>query len=246
MTRRFLFAAGLLATLAAAQADAGYFIVRIILEGGNGAGEGGAPGGIQPGGGPGRPPMIGPGGPRGPGGPMAGMPGPGRPGGPPPGGADAGMPGGAAKDDEHGPHDPTRSIFVIVPVTKSPDGKNQHFYPKLVPSARFNPSWPIILSHPFGTTNLLVDSTEIQLYPDFAQVPTGTKTRTTLVQSQYDDWKRNHKDDTQKLFNLMNTALGVGMVREAVAMADELLAAVQEKKAASPAVERFAAAYGPL
>jgi hypothetical protein len=235
--RRFLFAAGLLATVAVTEADAGYFVVRIILEGGGGAGGGdpGAPGGL---------PGIGPGGEGGPilGGqpPRGAMPGPG-----------PGMPGmigpGAGAGGAGAAHDPTRSVFVVVPVTKSPEGKGRHFYPKLVPSPTFNPTWNPILSHPFGTTNLLVDSTQIQLYAEFAQVPAATKTRTGLIQSRRDDWKRAAADDGPKLLDLVNDALAAGMVGEAVGMADELLAAAQAKKVrTSPQVDRFVAAYAPV
>ncbi len=240
--RRFLFAVGLLATLAASQADAGYFIVRIILEGGAGAGAGGAPGlpGIGPGGSEGTgspmaPPMIGS--------PM-GLPMPprGSGSGPPPmfGGIGGPMAGGAA------PHDPTRSIFVVVPVTKSPEDKTRRFYPKLQPNPTYNPSWPVALTHPFGTTNLLIDSTEIQLYPEYANTPTATKTRTGVVLTRFEDWKRGAKDDTQKLLNLVTDALQVGLVDEAVAMSDELLTAVQSKKTTTPQVDRFVTAYTPL
>ncbi|HYH64548.1 MAG TPA: hypothetical protein VD866_07610 [Urbifossiella sp.] len=235
--RPFLLAAGFLATLAAAQADAGYFVVRIILEGGGGAGGAAGPAGGMGEGGLAPAPVLG--------GPVGGTPmGPGRGGpmGPPvaPGGP-MGAPSGNA-----GAQDPTRSIFVVIPVTKSPEVKNGQaglFYPMLKESARFNPRWPIILHHPFGTTNLLVDSTEIQLYSEPAGKPAPNRTFTGLVLERHKDWQRT-KDDTQKLLTVLTDALEVGLVDEAETMANELLAAAKAKKGANtPAVERFVAAY---
>ncbi|MBN9521160.1 hypothetical protein J0H58_22005, partial [bacterium] len=67
-----------------------------------------------------------------------------------------------------------------------------------------------------------------------------------VVLARFEDWKRGAKDDTQKLLNLVTDALEVGLVDEAVAMSDQLLAAVQAKKATTPQVDRFVAAYTPL
>ncbi|QDU21041.1 hypothetical protein [Urbifossiella limnaea] len=242
--RRFLFAV-LAATLVVAHADAGYFVVRIILEGGGGGGAGGAPGSSS---GPtGGMPMPQPG----PGSSSAG-PTRGGPMGPPPApGSSSGGPTGLA-DAGSSPQDPTRSIFVVIPVTKSPEVKNGQaglFYPALKESSTFNPRWPIILHHPFGSTNLLVDSTQVQLYAEPAGKPATTKTYTSLVRDRHKEWQRT-KDDTQKLLNVLSEALEVGLVDDAEKMADELLAAVKDVKdkkgTNTPAVERFAAAYGPL
>jgi len=234
--RPFLLAAGFLATLAAAQADAGYFVVRIILEGGGGAGGAAGPAGGTGEGGPVAAPM---------GGPVGGTPmGPGRGGpmGPPvaPGGP-MGAPAGDAGVQDH-----TRSIFVVIPVTKSPEVKNGQaglFYPMLKESPTYNPRWPIILHHPFGTTNLFVDSTQIQLYSEPAGKPANNRTFTGLVLERHKDWQRT-KDDTQKLLNVLTDALEVGLVDEAETMAVELLGAAKAKKGANtPAVERFVVAY---
>lgn len=236
--RPFLLAAGFLATLAAAQVNAGYFVVRIILEGGGGAGGGAAPGG---------PPGMGEGGiaPA----PML-QPGPagssrGGPMGPPvaPGGP---MMGGPATGGD-GVQDHTRSIFVVVPVTKSPEVKNGQaglFYPALKESSTYNPRWPIILHHPFGSTNLLVDSTQIQLYSEPAAKPGSTKTFPGLVLERHKDWLLRSKDDTQKLLDILSDALEVGLVDEAEKMATDLLTAAKAKKGGNtPAVERFVTAF---
>jgi hypothetical protein len=243
--RRFAFAAGLLATFAVAQADAGYFVVRIIIEGGAGAG-GGQPGGLPGGGEGGQPggiPMIG-------GSPGGGRPGPGGLGGPPmiPGGFSGGpmTPGGGGAAGP-APSDPTRSVFVVIPVTQPTGGQGKTFYPKLDYHPTFNPRWPSILVHPFGTTNLFVDNVQIQLYSEFAQVPAGTKTRATVLKARLDAWKNSPKDDGQKGLDLIGDALEIGMVPEAVALADDLHAGATAKKLkTTPQVDRFVAAYGPI
>ena len=246
--RRFLFAAGLLATVAAAKADAGYLIVRIIVEGG-GAASGGAPQGpgSTPGfGGPGPGGMSSkPGGPGGISGPAGTKPG----GGPGLGkGSGLGFPGlgGPGGSGQHAAnpaeHDPTRSIFAVVPYTKPPE--KRHFYLKSkITNLYNNPMWDASLTHPFGVANLFFDNTEIQWYTDFGKRPAANRTYQSEVISKHGRWEKN-PGEGQLLLDLVSAALEHGMVNEAVEYADELVKVVQEKKSqSSPQVDRFVEIY---
>lgn len=238
--RRFLFVIGVLATVAASQSEAGYLIVRVIVEGGAGAGDSeGMPGGALG--------MS----PRGEGETFAPRPsGPPRGSMRPPGSTMPGgsmMPGGpAGPGGGGGAHDPTRSIFVVVPFTKAPDEKGRPFYTKKAANQYSNPIWKLPLTHPFGHTNLFFDDTQIQLYTDHVRDPAISRTHQSAVVAKHAQWLKNPADG-QPLLDILNDALEHGMVTEAVKYADELLTAVQDKKVrTTPPVERFASAYAKV
>jgi hypothetical protein len=261
--KRFALAAGLLAA-AAPTSEAGYLVVRVLLEGSGGGGSVAAGGPSAPGGYGGMP--FGPGGggmpfgpPGAPGGPAggglsggAGLGGGMKPGGGgglfrPPGGY-GGQPGygppGAFQPAGAGgpPSDPTRSIFVVVPFTRPPE--RRPFYPRLGDHPVFNPEWRLGFAHPHGYTNLFVDNSAVQAYTDFGLVNLPVnKTRQSLVVEKHDRWVKNPADG-QILLDLVTEALAYGMVREAVQYADELAAAAADKKTrTTPPVDAFLAAY---
>ena len=83
-----------------------------------------------------------------------------------------GMPatGGGAK------HDPTRSLYVVVPYTND-ISKMVSFYKKAPPGSQ-NPPWQPTINHAFGHANLMMDNSSIQLYLDLGpSAPKGVKTR---------------------------------------------------------------------
>jgi len=225
--RRFLLAVAALLVVTATPALAGYLVIRVLLDGGGGgpAAAPGGPGFAGPGpgirgGGEGGP---GPGGPGGLGrgrcgGGTPGMPGPGMPG---PG--LGGQPGFTGAAEEHG--DPSRSVVVVIPFEKLPGQKN--FYKP--GHGGQNPPWPFALDHPLGHTNLFTDGQTIQWYLDFVQVPERGKTKQSDIRARRTAWGRNPAD-AQPLLNLVNEALENGMVKEAVAYSDDLLAAFKADK----------------
>ncbi|MBX9583230.1 MAG: hypothetical protein K2X87_23235 [Gemmataceae bacterium] len=266
--KRFALAAGLVAA-AASTSEAGYLVVRVLLEGsGGGAGSTVAAGPSGPGGfggmspfGPGgmpsgRPGMPGPAG----GGGLSGG-GPAAGGGMKPGGGGllgsamggyGGMPGygppGAVGQAVAGPPaDPTKSIFVVVPFTKPP--QRRAFYPRFgEPNQFFNPEWRLGFAHPYGYTNLFVDNAAVQAYADFGQAtPPANKTRQSQVAEKHDAWVKKNGTDGQILLDLVTEALAYGMVAEAVQYADELAAAAADKKLRTPPpVVAFLDAYAKV
>ncbi len=242
--RRYLFALGMLATVAASQSPAGYYIVRIVLAGGAevGAADGSGVPGLTPGG----PGAFAP---------SAGGRGGGFP--PPPG---TNPDGGYAQPgvDPSVPlvGDPTKSIVVVVPFN-IPYAR-QDFYLKNTQRQR----WDYVFKHGEYRTNLFFDSTIFQLYADFQNVPEppplypkGTRTFTSNVQLHYGNLvgtEMNPKDfDPQKLFELIREALEHGMASEAVTYTEKLLAYCEKKKPATSAeVAKFLEVYrkiqGPL
>ncbi len=258
--KRFMFALGLLATVAVSESEAGYIIIRIVLEGGSSSGsttvEGtgsptlGTPGNFGlPKGGPGQ------------GGPPPGLVGSGSSpfGGPPGGSSIAGSLSGPPKTPGSSPspmgpgsgsttttnalkHDPTRSIYVVVPYTNDIT-KDGSFYKKAPPGSH-NPHWRPAIKHPFGYANLLFDNTQIQLYLDLGpQATKGLKTRQTELLDKHAKWLRA-PTDAQIMLDVMTEALEQGAVAEALKCADELATAVGDKKArTTPQVDRFLTAY---
>jgi len=269
--KRFMFALGMLATVAVSESEAGYLVIRIVLEGGTagasefsgapmmgGPGFSGGPGGYPLAGG-GPPPMIGPGG--APSGSLGGPPpayggskgGPppigGSKGGPPPGMSVPGPMGfpGMQSSGGGGPliHDPTRSIYVVVPYTND-IAKEYSFYPKKLPPNSQNPHWRPAIKHPFGYANLMYDNTSVQLYLDLGpQSSKGLKTRQTELNEKHT--KSLKATDAQPLLDLVTEALQNGYVSEAMKYSDELVAAVPERKLrTTPQVDRFLTAYGKI
>lgn len=235
---RFVLAAVLTAA-AALPADAGYIVVRVLLEGNGGGGVAAGPGagGAAPlGGGAGAPMPLGGGG---------GLAG-GRP-----GGFGGGMPfpggGGFAPPAAGGPAaDPTRSIFVVVPYTDRPGARS--FYPKFgAPNPQFNPLWGLGMKHPYGYTNLFVDNSTVQAYYEIPGAPKVNQTRQSQVLARHDAWRKK-PDNPQVLLDLVTEALQHGMVGKAVEFADELLALAGDPKGARlpPPVVAFVEAYGKV
>jgi hypothetical protein len=157
-------------------------------------------------------------------------------------------PGGAAST-ETSHADPTRSVIVVVPFTKLP-GK-AWFYPiKEVPANMYgsNVQWEHHLFHPLGETNLFADGQTIQFYLDFTQIPADKKTRQSEVAAGFAAWQRN-PTDAQRALDLVRDALANGMVKEAVAYSDALLAASKDPKTTTrfgDAPKQFVALYEKL
>lgn len=290
--KRFMFALGLLATVAVAESEGAYLVIRIVLESGNlepaatpSSGLNGSGGNPPPVGGPttggtnksggsslGPGPMGGssgsslgpPGGgpgpkgssgsslgppPSGSGGSSLGPPGGSGPGpmGSGPGGLSSGPgPGGAAGAGGGVKHDPTRSLYVVVPYTND-IAKHLPFYgAKKVPPQSQNPMWQPAIRHAYGQANLLFDNVSIQLYLDLGpSVPKGSKTRLQEIVEKHA--KLGPAPDGQQILDLVTKSLEYGFVAEAMKYSDELVAAVAEKKIrTTPQVEAFLAAYAKI
>src|SRR5437899_2250554 len=256
--KRFLFAIGLLATIAISESNAGYVVIRIVLEGGSGgpefsggsgdltAGKMSAPTAMMPGmgskgGGPGGPPPGSGRFPMGPG-PFGG----GSLGGPPPGSSLSGpglggMTTGTAATAATMNADPSRSIYVVVPYTNDLTARpTPHVDPKKGPNVFYNPPWEPAVNHQYAHTNLLFDNSQIQLYVELGpQAPRGKRTRFTEVQERRLKWQKNPAD-AQVLLDVLTDAPEWGYGRQAVEMADELATAVKDKNPkVSPQVEKF-------
>ncbi len=247
--RRFV-AYAVIAVLVAAVAspvNAGYLIIRIILEGGgtepgqSGSGPAMGPGpggpGIKPGG-PGGSGSGPPGRPFGPGGPPTG---PGIPGG-------FGMTGPAPGPGAHSTEDPARCIVVVVPIEENL-AKESPFYKRPF-NSETNPNWKPKLHTTHGNekfiTNLFTDGTSVQWYENLLQLPAPTKTRVTEVKELHAKWLKS-KTEPQVLLTALNAALAAGMGNEAFAYADELLDFAKDKMdGLSPDVSQFVAAYGKM
>jgi len=218
----------------ASPVNAGYLVIRLILAG---SGEGGAVAAGGSGGGftttgP-RPSGIGPG----IGGGLDGS-GEDRP------GSGAGSPatGGPA------PHDPTRAVVVVVPVETDLSAASP-FY-RGVMKYDTNPNWKPKLQINYRNqkiiTNLFTDGASIQLYDNLLQSPGPRATRATQVKDKYNAWLKS-KTDALLLYDALTAALAAGLVNEALAYADELLAfSEQAKTALPPEIKAFAAAYKPM
>ncbi|HJZ55989.1 MAG TPA: hypothetical protein VKE74_13560 [Gemmataceae bacterium] len=260
---RFLFAVGSLLTFAVSQSPAGYYVVRVVLEGGGNDPAAAAPGtGAMPypmAGSPmfsGRPP-----GPIGGPGPMSGYP---------PTGAPLGRPGPGVVQPPigEGPGvipgaqpaattiDPTRSVVVVVPFTK-PYSRQSFYLPKKGAYAG-PPYWDYVLNHPRGRTNLFHDGATFQVYANFQNTPEvktldgppGTRTYTIAIERKYEAWTKTAQDP-QALCDLIVEALENGMVPQAVDWSDKLLVLVDQKKPqTTQQVTRFVQAYrevqGPM
>jgi hypothetical protein len=221
-----------LALLVAAPVQAGYLVIRVILEG-SVEGEGNNP----------------------PGGPPSGPPGMGRvkssPSTQPPLGTPKNYLGGMGKDGGAAPHhhDATRSLVVVVPVEEDLT-QSKPFYAARPLNQHTNPSWkPKIHTNLRGekyTTNLYTDGNTIQWYDKLIGAPAARRTYLTDLKLAHAAWSKT-KDDPKPLFNLMNTAMTEGYVDEAMTYADDLLAYTQEKKGELPPdVKIFAEAYAKI
>jgi hypothetical protein len=255
--KRFVFALGLLATVAVSESDAGYLVIRLVLQTAPDAAGGASPGGMpgMPGSDLSKGPSFRPN-PSRPATPGLGSPGAIKPGalkgGPPrnygvPMGAGAPMGPGAPMDHKHEEKldsDPTHSIYVVVPYTNDIT-KNDRFYKKAPPQS-FNPHWQPAIRHPFGYANLMYDNTQIQLYMDLGPLaPKGLKTRQSDLKDRHNRWLRNK--DPQALLDMANDALAQGFVTEAFAYSDELVSLAQESKTpAAPQIDRFLKAYAQI
>jgi hypothetical protein len=243
--RRFL-AMGVIALLMIAVAspvNAGYLIIRVLLDSGSSGATTtpGTPGGPMSGGQMPRPPM----------GPMGsgyGPPGGFRPGmgdGPP-------MPMGGTPSDT-APHltktgDPSRSLVIVIPVEQDltigspfyPGPLNQHTNPS------WKPKYHITHRGLKITTNLFTDSSTVQWYESLIQSPAYRRTRVMDVHDKHARWAKT-KTDSKLLFDIIVSALDIGMINDAMTYADELLAAAGEKNdGLAPEVSDFARAYGAM
>ena len=215
--RRFLPPAmlALLAVAVASPVNAGYLIIRVILDGG----VPGNPGGDTPtapmGGTPGGRPSLG--------GPMGSGLGP--PGGLPASGGTPGTPGSTpGAHGTTGTHDPTRSLFVVVPIEEDLSIESA-FYPGNV-NSNTNPKW-VKLRYPHRgdrlITNLFTDKSSIQAYHDLIKTPAFNRTSALDIRDKHTKWLKT-KADPRVLFDTLISALAVGMVDDAMTYADELLA----------------------
>ncbi|MBA4187822.1 MAG: hypothetical protein C0467_07370 [Planctomycetaceae bacterium] len=231
--RRFLPAAvlALLAIAVASPVNAGYLIIRIVLEGTGGA-HPMDPGGIQPGGPPVRPPVGGEGGIRP---PVGGVP---QPPIPNPGGPLTAQPS----------HDPTRSLVIVLPVEEDLT-RGTPFYAK--PAHQFrNPIWQpklhLTLHNEKIVTNLFTDGDAIQWYTTLKETPALKRSHVLDVRERYAKWAKT-KTDLKVGYNLIVEALGYAMVDDAVQYSDDLLSTVQGKKdGLPPEVASFVRAYEPI
>jgi hypothetical protein len=233
---------GMLMGLLAARADAGYLIIRVILEGGQLGGSGlqppsGYEGASTP------PPVLGQGPKFGSGfGPPPGLIPPGKTGPTLPG--EPGMPG--APGMIQGKHDPARALVVLVPI-KSNFQQAQPFY-KSAPHPITNPTWrPKITVDHYGQkliANLFADGSTIQWYEELLLTPSATTTRSSELETRYVEWKRQSARDLKPLYNLVVLALEIGEVERAHNLADELLQLAREsKETLPPEVSVFARVY---
>src|SRR5579872_1316648 len=244
--RRFLALAviAFLMLVVATPVNAGYLIIRIILEGGGGT-ETANPG-MGPGSGPSRPGLPGL-----PGGSGSGRPNPPTgPGGPPPnpGGGLGGM-GTAPTTSSPAQQDPSRCIVVVVPIEEDL-GHSTPFYSKRQLNTESNPYWKPKLHTLYRgekyITNMFTDGVSIQWYNDLLQRPAPKKTRGTEIRENFAKWQKT-KPDSQQLLTILNDALAAGLVDEAVAYADELIEFTKEKKEGLTSdVSAFISAYGAI
>ena len=229
--RRFLPLAVIatLAALAATPVQAGYLIIRVLLEGGGGAavesndlsGGLGGPGGY----GPGYTPMGGGSGPySGSGSYRPGMPSmPGMP----------GMPGGAPGGTTTKPatSDPSRSIVVVIPVT-SDLTVTERFDMTKPGNLDTNPTWkPILKLNHRGLairTHLFADSSTVQWYENLLSTPAYRRTYEQELKEKHAAWSKT-KSDSATMYDTIVSALARGYVDLAVTFADDLVAAVGEK-----------------
>lgn len=222
--RRFLLALAVLVTGGVTPTFAGYIIIRVLLEGG-----GATPGGDTIPGGPGGFAPITPGGlgSRGPGmpgpgfGPGVGSPGP------------IGMPPGSVSPSVASV-DHTRSIVAVIPLEtdflKGRVDTTKTLHPQN------NPELRKFVFYQYGrklSASLFIDSSTVQLYEDLLNTPAAKKTRRTEVLGKHQEWLRG-KTDGRLLYDTVVLALQAGMVTEAVAYADELVAASKDTKVTIP------------
>jgi hypothetical protein len=267
--RRFLPAAviALLLVAVATPANAGYLIIRVILEGGGPGGSyggddmGGLGSGMRPGGsggfGRGMSSASPPGGSGGFGRGMSSASPPGGSGGfgrgmssaSPPGGLlgpSPSAPGGLSAPSGPAPHDPTRSLVLVVPVEEDLR-KGTAFYQKYGSNQFTNPIWrpKLHLKHRGERfiTNIFTDSVSVQIYENLIQTPGVRRTRATDIHDLHQKWAKS-KTDSKILFNALTDALETGMIEESVAYADELLSFASAKTdGLPPEVAAFAQAY---
>ena len=257
--RRFLPAAviALLMVAVATPANAGYLIIRVILEGGGDGGSASQPGGMgsgamKPGGGGmsggsggygygqrgqqgQRPPNSMPSSMRPPGSGMMS---------PPPGLGGSGSAG--ARESGESQHDATRSLVIVVPVEEDLR-QSMGFYQRVGSHPLTNPVWKpkLHLKHRGEkfTTNIFTDNVSVQIYEDLIQTPGMRRTHASEILDLHQKWVKS-KTDPKVLFNALTAALEAGMVDEAVVYADELLAFATEKPdGLPPEVSAFAQAY---
>jgi hypothetical protein len=219
-----------LVLVVASPVNAGYLIIRVLLEGGTSQGGAGNETGR-----PGQPP--------GRSGPMSGMRGPGD------GPGRPNMPGAGGATTSTSTHaDPSKSIVVVVPIEEDLSIKGP-FYPKRNPNSETNPPWTPKLHTLFHgekcITNLFSDGVTIQWYKELVQIPGPKKTRNSEVKALHFEWTK--KKDPTSLMMALNAALAVGMIDEAVAYSDELLAYANDKPVSMPAdVAVFTTAYAKM
>lgn len=264
--KRFMFALGLLATVAISQSEAGYLIIRIVLDAN--AGEAATPGGLSgPGG------MMRPSGPKS--GPSGIRPGPlsgsqpmskggfyGPPGGkspksnpmnsppknfPGPGyGKFPGPmgPGGAEEKPEPEIHDPRQSIYVVIPYTNDIATRSP-FYKKR-PEKSHNPAWTPSIQHQFGYANLIDDNTSIQIYMDLGSLaPKGVRTLHKNLHYKYFQWKIK-KNDPQQLFDAISLGVEEGFLKDAWNYAIELGETTKDTKGLNPDIDHFLKAFAKI
>jgi hypothetical protein len=230
--RRFLPAAilAVLMVAAASPVNAGYLIIRVLLEG---TGSSGLDSGTSPSG----DPRIG--------GPMTGSslgPSPGSVN--PFSGGKGSVTTGGTTPRVAGTQDLTRSLVVVIPI-ETDLKMNRPFYGKFA-NATTNPNWKQLRMTHRGTsivTNLFTDESTVQWYENLMETPADRRTREMDIRDKHARWART-KTDSKLLHEVILSALDVGLVDEALAYADQLLIAVGEKQdSLAPEVARFVKAY---
>jgi hypothetical protein len=242
-----LIPAGVLAVamaVLATRAEAGYLIIRVILEGGQYGGSSNVPPtGYEGTGSP--PPVLGKGPKYGSGfGPPPGLI-PGTGGGGPSLPGVPGMPG-TPQPASSGKHDPARALVVLVPVTQN-FRQAQPFY-KAPYHPNTNPNWwPKVNFDHHGQrliANLFADGTTIQWYEELLLTPSATTTRAHELEAKYVEWKRRSAQDLKPLYNLIREALEAGFADKALELSDELLeSAPKSKGEIPPEIAQFLRVY---
>jgi hypothetical protein len=229
--------------LLATRAEAGYLIIRVILEGGQYGSDSSLPPtgyegtgspppafgkGPKYGSGFGPPPGLIPGGGGGPS--LPGVPGvPGTP-----------NPAGTVK------HDPARALVVLVPVTQD-FRQAQPFY-KAPYDPQTNPAWRPKISFDYHgqkfIANLFADGSTIQWYEELLLTPGAVTTRAHELDAKYTEWKRRSPQDLKPLYSLIREVLEAGFVDKALELSDELLELSRKSKGEiAPEIAAFVRVY---
>jgi hypothetical protein len=143
---------------------------------------------------------------------------------------------------------------VVIPVEDDLEKQSPFYNYKSGFHQTSNPNWApkIHLTHRGEklVTNVFFDSVTIQAYQQLKETPKFRRTHTGELTARHYAWghpRGSAKPDPKEGYDILVAALGLGMVDEAAACADELLALAQNAKdGLRPDVAAFVRAYGAL